>query len=266
MGGCGARPGVTDPAASHTTQARNLHAAPVFSYFHRPSSTFRVMMRLVRPRRPPAAAFEQLGYMARCPDCGELWRVKADELGEVGARRRCAHTASAPKVSGPLWLGPMHDAAYVAAMSTEAEARGWDEAVTLLGRMAAEAEAEAGGALLFYHLGEVERVVAAAGLSQPPLARLVGWLRAAGFAASPSHMESKALKTTASLAEIVQIVARAAADEAGAAVAQGEQRDPELAAENAELDGEAELELTPQEKRAIEKLARWRSSEGADGW
>ena len=231
------------------------------------------MMRLVRPRRPPAAAFEQLGYVARCPDCGELWRVKADELGEVGARRRCAHAARAPKVSGPLWLGPMHDAAYVAAMSTEAEARGWDEAVTLLGRMAAEAEAEAGGALLFYHLGEVERVVAAAGLSQPPLARLVGWLRAAGFAASPSHMESKALKTTASLAEIVQIVARAAADEAGAAVAQGEswcaveeERDPELVAENAELDGEAELELTPQEKRAIEKLARWRSSEGADGW
>ena len=34
--------------------ARNLHAAPVFSYFHRPSSTFRVMMRLVRARRPPA--------------------------------------------------------------------------------------------------------------------------------------------------------------------------------------------------------------------
>ena len=246
------------------------------------------MMRLVRPRRPPAAAFEQLGYVARCPDCGELWRVKADELGEVGARRRCAHTASAPKVSGPLWLGPMHDAAYVAAMSTEAEARGWDEAVTLLGRMAAEAEAEAGGALLFYHLGEVERVVAAAGLSQPPLARLVRWLRAAGFAASPSHMESKALKTTASLAEIVQIVARAAADESGAAVVEGEQphqgareageataagaaaaagvpdeeeRAPELAEESAKLDRAAELE-----KRASEKLARWRSSEGADGW
>ena len=60
--------------------------------------------------------------------------------------------------------------------------------MTLLGRMAAEAEAEAGGALLWYHLGEVERVVAAAGLGQPPLARLVAALRAAGFAASPSHM------------------------------------------------------------------------------
>ena len=33
----------------------------------------------------------------------------------------------APKVSGPLWVGPMHDATYVAAMSAEAEARGWDE-------------------------------------------------------------------------------------------------------------------------------------------
>ena len=116
------------------------------------------------------------------------------------------------------------------------------------------------------------------------------------------NQESKALKTTASLAEIVQVVARAAADEAGAAeagaaVAEGvllseqprqgareageaaaapaaaaaaavpdeeesqEESGPELAAGSGELERAAELE-----RRAREKLARWRESEGADGW
>lgn len=65
-------------------------------------------------------------------ECGELWRVKPDELGEAGARRRCAHATRAPKLSGPLWVGPMHDPAYVESMAAEARARGWDEAVTLL--------------------------------------------------------------------------------------------------------------------------------------
>lgn len=211
------RPKAEEVAARHhqafrEAAARNLHAAPVFAYFHRPSSTFRVMMRLVRPRRPPAAAFEALGYVARCPACGELWRVRADALGDAAAGRRCCGTCAAPppRVSGPLWVGPMHDGAYVDTMRAEAEARGWAEAAALLRRMQAEAEAEEGGALLFYHLGEVERVVAAAELRQPSLAALVAQLRAAGFAASPSHMEGKALKTTASLSEIVEVVGRGA--------------------------------------------------------
>ena len=120
--------------------------------------------------------------------------------------------------------------------------------------------------MLFYHLGEVERVVAAAGLSQPPLARLVGWLRAAGFAASPSHMESKALKTTASLAEIVQIVARAAADEAGAAVAQGEQPRPGAreAGEATAAAAAAGVPVRRSETRSLQR--RTRSLMGRRSW
>lgn len=76
-------------------------------------------------------------------------------------------------------------------------------------------------------------MVASAQLRQPPLARLVDWLRAAGYAASLSHMEAKALKTTASLTEIVQIVARAAADEADRAEGKPPRRGPREAGEAA---------------------------------
>ena len=92
-------------------------------------------------------------------------------------------------------------------MRRDAEARGWDDAAELLGAMAAEAEADAGGALLFHHLGDVQRALAAEGFVLPPRSLLLAWLHAAGFSAAPSHIEGKGLKTSASLAELVAVVA-----------------------------------------------------------
>ena len=100
-------------------------------------------------------------------------------------------------------------------MRAGAAERGWDDAEALLADMAAEAAAEAhaaarqkGGAFLFYHLGEVQRALAAAQppLRQPPLSALLPLLRSEGFAASQSHSEAKALKTSATLDDVVRVV------------------------------------------------------------
>ena len=189
--------------------ARNLHAEPLFGYFHRPSSTMRVMMRLKKAKRPPAHAFDALTHVARCPASAELWRVPSGELGAAAALKPGGAAADAPppQVFGPLWDGPMHDVSFVRAMRRDAEARGWDDAADLLGAMAAEAEADAGGALLFHHLGDVQRALAAEGFVLPPRSLLLAWLHAAGFSAAPSHIEGKGLKTSASLAELVAVVA-----------------------------------------------------------
>jgi tRNA (guanine26-N2/guanine27-N2)-dimethyltransferase len=112
-------------------------------------------------------------------------------------------------VAGPMWSGPMHDEAFVHAMEEEAAVRGWDDAEQLLRLMGEEARAEMGGALLFYHLGEVQRSLAARGLRQPPLAVLIEALRAAGHTASASHSERKAIKVSATLDQIVEVVAAA---------------------------------------------------------
>ena len=101
----------------------------------------------------------------------------------------------------------MYDTDFLQAMLDDATARDWDDAAELLEVFLSEAHAEACGAFLFLHLGEVERAIANAGLKQPPLAALVDLLHASGHAASLSHIQSKALKTTASLAEIVSAVA-----------------------------------------------------------
>ena len=196
-------------AAWREAAQRNLHAEPVFSFFDRPSSSFRVMLRLVKPKRPPAAAYDLLGHVARCTECGELWPVPSDKLGHAPflPLRKCIHEGGVD-VAGPMWLGPMHDADFVRAMAVEAAHRGWEDAESLLATLAHEAVAESEGAFLFYHLGEVQRRLAAHGLTQPPLTDLIGWLKAAGYSASTSHSERKAVKTSATLAQIVETVGK----------------------------------------------------------
>ena len=60
---------------------------------------------------------------------------------------------------------------------------------------------------LFHHLGDVQRALAAEGFVLPPRSLLLSWLHAAGYSAVPSHMEGKGLKTSATLAELVAVVA-----------------------------------------------------------
>lgn len=201
-------------AAWREAAQRNLHARPIFSYFDRPSSSFRVMLQLTKPKRPPADAYESLSHVARCRACGQLWKVPSVALGDAAGalRPKCAAIdcgAAGVDVAGPMWSGPMHDETFVHAMEEEAAARGWGDAEQLLRLMCEEARAEMGGALLFYHLGEVQRSLAARGLRQPPLAVLIDALRAAGHTASPSHSERKAIKVSATLDQIVEVVAAA---------------------------------------------------------
>lgn len=206
--------------------ARSLRAEPVFGFFHRPSSTTRVMMRLAQSKPPsPREVESNYRHVARCSACGELWDVAPMLLGaastqEAGCRCKCvdqphkaksrAHSTqgdgSPVVLGGPMWTGPMHDADFVKDMRVLADERGWTDVTTLLATFEAEAQADAKGALLFYHLGEVQTALAHHGMQQPPLEELLPVIRRAGFSACRSHVEPKALKTSASLSQIVELV------------------------------------------------------------
>lgn len=161
----------------------------------------------------------------RCTRSDQIWAVPSERLGETmeslvcgGGSGECAAASAAAasskrpsdtpayQVMGPMWVGAMHDTEYVSRMAADAEARGWDDAAALLGTMAAEAEAEAGGALLYYHLGPVQRRLVAEGLNLPPLTQLIDLLRRSGHTASTSHIEKKAVKTSATVEELVRTV------------------------------------------------------------
>mmetsp|Transcript_8585 Transcript_8585/g.20096 ORF Transcript_8585/g.20096 Transcript_8585/m.20096 type:complete len:410 (-) Transcript_8585:169-1398(-) len=204
-------------SAFREAAARGLHAEPIFGYFHAQSSTIRAMLRLRATKAPtPTVVERKLQYVARCRECGELWRVPVAELARAEELRLCEHHGKRFTLSGPLWVAPMHDAGFVCAMLREAEARSWSEAEQLLRTMAQEAEAERHGAMLFLHDGELQRALALEQLQQPPLETMIEMLRADGHGASRSHMRAKALKTSASLGELVRVVSGQCSDESRA--------------------------------------------------
>ena len=123
-------------AAWREAAARNLHAAPIFSFFHAESSSFRVMLQLSKPKRPPASCYASLAHVVRCTKSGEIWTVPSDQLGRLAAS---GHSADELQVMGPMWVGPMHDAGFVQRMAAAARTREWEDATRLLETMGEEA-------------------------------------------------------------------------------------------------------------------------------
>jgi len=203
--------------------ARGFALQPVFSYFG--GQTYRVMVRLLprgravqsdnpnlqnddveRPAHFLAVADPQFpkshppyGFLGYCHDCGEYQCLGWRKL----SRAVCPHHQPPVPLtlSGPQWLGPLHDPAFLQAMRLQAQQWHWDNIDQLLAVMAAEAE------LPPYHfpLGELGKW----GKMDPPKRdRIIQALQAQGYAASPTHLSAQAFKTTASLHYCIELSQR----------------------------------------------------------
>jgi tRNA (guanine26-N2/guanine27-N2)-dimethyltransferase len=156
---------------------------PIVSLYQ--GQTYRVMVRLQPQQRWHEADFGWLGY---CHHCGHYQTVGWRELG----RSRCPeHVDPVPLViSGPLWLGALHDRPFVQRMGDLATQWGWTARAALLQILAAEADLPP----YYFTLGEIGR---RGKLDIPGRDRLLQALQAQGYAASPTHMTPEAIKTTA---------------------------------------------------------------------
>ena len=177
--------------------ARGFGLRPIFSYFG--GQTYRVMVQLL-PRSQAGGqkvAAQQFpkehppyGFLGYCHDCGEYqclgWRKLSRAVCDY-------HDDPRPlTLSGPQWLGSLHDRDYLKSMRRQAQAWEWKNVDELLGVMAAEAE------LPPYHfsLGEVGKW----GKMDPPKRdRLIAALQSSGYTASPTQFSAQAFKTNASL-------------------------------------------------------------------
>ena len=112
------------------------------------------------------------------------------EKPQPGTRRRPTHALGVSQILGPLWVGPMHDAEYLARMAEEASRREWEDTFA-----PGDDEGRGGGRGWRRSLSspweEVQRLLSARGLALPPLTDLIALLRAAGHTASHSHIERK---------------------------------------------------------------------------
>jgi tRNA (guanine26-N2/guanine27-N2)-dimethyltransferase len=161
---------------------------PGFAFFA--GGTYRVWARLIPQRRAKVKDYGWLGY---CHGCGDYQIVGAEQLGR--ATCGCGRSLT---LSGPMWLGPLHDRPWVQGMAAIAQEWNWPDCVTLLDLFAAEATLPP----YFYTL----QVIGKRGkLDLPKRSHLITALHDHGHEASATHITPQAIKTTASLAACVAI-------------------------------------------------------------
>jgi tRNA (guanine26-N2/guanine27-N2)-dimethyltransferase len=176
--------------AAQTAAARGLGVEPVFSLFT--GQVHRVMVRLVGKPTLNASNYGFLGY---CHGCGHFQTVGWRQLGRVG----CPCGADdAPVVSGPMWLGPLHDGETLAAMGRLAKDWGWQGQRRLLEIMAAEIDLPP----YYYPLGEIGR---RGQMDIPNRERLMAALRERGYGAAVPSMDWQGVKTNAAFGDCVAI-------------------------------------------------------------
>ena len=167
--------------------ARGLGAYPVFSWYH--GEVNRVMIRVTRQSSWPT---DHYGFLSYCHSCGQFQTLNWKKLGR---QTSCScQTESPPVVSGPMWLGPLHNSQDLAAMVSLAAQKSapnyWQKCQSALATMQEEIDLPP----YYYPLAEIGR---RGKMDIPPRQHLIKGLRAEGFRATRTHINSQAIKTDA---------------------------------------------------------------------
>jgi tRNA (guanine26-N2/guanine27-N2)-dimethyltransferase len=176
--------------AAQTAAARGLGVEPVFSLFT--GQVHRVMVHLVSK---PTLSERTYGFLAYCHGSGHFQTVDWRHLGRVTCP--CG-AAEPPVVSGPLWLGALHDGAVLTEMQHLAASWGWPTQTRLLATMAQEIDLPP----YYYPLGELGR---RGQMDIPNRDRLIAALQSRGYQAAVPSMDWQGVKTDATLGDCVAI-------------------------------------------------------------
>lgn len=162
---------------------KGLGIAPIFSLFT--GQTYRLMVRLVKNQ---PLTLKNYGFLGYCHHCGNYQTVSWRKLGRVV----CPHDQQPLTLSGPLWLGILHNKFWLGRMRDLAHHWQWSKRVQLLTLMSAEADLPP----YFYPLAEIGR---RGHLDIPKREYLIQALCDRGYQASATHIKADAIKTNADI-------------------------------------------------------------------
>lgn len=138
-------------------------------------------------------ARSEMGYSMHCDACGRRRLT-------THVTARCDACGSGARSAGPLWRGPLFDAAFVG--STVQRMSRMSAGKRARRRLETAAEESAVQAGLFY---TVDEMAARTGSSPPRIGRVVSDLRKAGFAASRTSLAPTGFRTDAPLTAISRV-------------------------------------------------------------
>lgn len=176
-------------AVAQQAAAKGLTAQPVFSFYN--GEVNRVMVRITRDS---SWRSDRFGFLAYCHSCGQFQPVSWQKLGRIVCP--CA-TDEPLSVSGPMWLGRLHNLADLATMQRIARERE-SHCQSLIATMQAEADLPP----YFYPLAEIGR---RGKMDIPPRQALIEHLHQNGFTATGTHLSAQAIKTNAPIADCIRL-------------------------------------------------------------
>jgi tRNA (guanine26-N2/guanine27-N2)-dimethyltransferase len=160
-----------------------LGIEPIFSVFL--NKTYRVMLRLLASPRLTETNYGFLGY---CHQCGDYQQLNWRQLGRVS----CPHDASPLVISGPMWLGNLHNLEELQLMQSLAQQWHWQQQLALLSVLAEETDFPP----YFFSLGEIGR---RGSMDIPKRSSLIRALQERGYRATTTHLNAQAIKTNADI-------------------------------------------------------------------
>ncbi|MDB9528218.1 tRNA (guanine-N1)-methyltransferase [Oscillatoria sp. CS-180] len=182
-------------SALQQAASRGMVVQPIFSLYN--GHVHRVMVRLSTGQSKP---LKQYGFLGYCHHCGHYQTLSWRQLGKAV----CHHSSplSSPSstpltINGPLWLGALHDCAFLAEMSDLAQQWGWHKQVQLLQIMQDEAEMPP----YYFTLPEIGR---RGQMDIPKREHLMTVLRDRGFRVSRTHLDAQAIKSDANIFDCIK--------------------------------------------------------------
>ncbi|NEQ46271.1 MAG: tRNA (guanine-N1)-methyltransferase [Leptolyngbya sp. SIOISBB] len=183
-------------SAMQQAAARGLAVRPIFAYYN--GQVHRVMLRLTAGEPWPA---EQYGFLGYCHHCGHYQTLSWRQLGRAicDHGERAADLMPQPMViSGPMWLGHLHDRPFLNQMRALAQTWNWHPQVDLLTLM----ESEATLPPYYFTLPEIGR---RGRMDIPKREDLMAGLRDRGFQVSRTHFDAQAIKTDAAISDCIAV-------------------------------------------------------------
>ena len=134
-------------------------------------------------------ALDRIGYAGYCSRCGARWL----ERGFI-PETRCPKCGKPAAVAGPLWAGDLWDRGFLEALS-RAAGRAKLADPRRVSRLLEKLRQEIGMPPLYYRTDEA--AFRKKWGREPAVADVIAKLREMGFAASPTHVDSKGIRTDA---------------------------------------------------------------------
>ncbi|XP_010554560.1 PREDICTED: tRNA (guanine(26)-N(2))-dimethyltransferase [Tarenaya hassleriana] len=180
------------------------HVTPLFSYYSYHGPVFRVLLRVHRGKLHEDRNY---GFVTYCNRCGDSQTVRWEQLGLIGCPCCDTKASSSLVVSGPLWLGALHDASYVTEMLELAKEWGWvgndgtgSDLEKLLSLMIEESDPRLPPGYI-----KMDEMASRAKMNSPSLKKMMSALAKEGYATSRSHIIPNAIKTDCHMADFVRI-------------------------------------------------------------